>query len=212
MKTLLLSAAAVGSLALVGPALAQTAPDSPVTVEMHHGPMTRTAAVEMVQSHFAKLDANHDGFLTKAEMDSAHDRMRSNVRTRIEKRMGEKGDMPDRGAMFDRLDSNHDGSISKEEFTSAKPMTMERRVVVMKDGAEVDGHGKMGMRMHRMGMRFGGQMFEKADSNNDGKVSLQEATNAAAAHFDSADANHDGTLSPDEMRAAHQAMRAGTKS
>jgi Ca2+-binding EF-hand superfamily protein len=212
MKTLLLSAAAAGSLALVGPALAQTAPDSQMTMEMHHGPMTRTAAVQMVQSHFAKLDSNHDGFLTKAEMDSARDRMRSNVRTRIEKRMGEDGDMPDRGAMFDRLDSNHDGSISREEFTSAKPMMKERRAVVMKDGAAMDEHGKMGMRMHRMGMRFGGQMFEKADSNNDGKVSMQEATNAAAAHFDSADANHDGTLSPEEMRAAHQAMRSGSKS
>ena len=160
MKTLLLSAAAAGSLALVGPALAQTAPDSQVAIEMHHSPMTRTAAVEMVQSHFAKLDANRDGFLTKAEMDSAHDRMRSKAKTRIEKRMGEHGDMPGRGAMFDRLDSNHDGSISREEFTSAKPMTMERHVVVMKDGAAMDGHGQMGMRMHRMGMRFGGQMFE----------------------------------------------------
>lgn len=212
MKTLLLSAAAIGSLALVAPALAQTAPNSQVMIEMHHGPMTRAGVVEMVQSHFAKLDTNHDGFLTKAEMGSAHDRMRSEVRTRIEKRMGEHaGEMPDRGAMFDRLDANHDGSISRQEFTSARPM-MEKRVVVMNDGKGMAEHGKMGVRMHAMGMRFGGHMFEKADANNDGKVSIQEATNAAAAHFDSADANHDGTLSPEEMRAAHQAMRANSKS
>jgi len=208
MKTLLLSAAAAGSLALVAPALAQTAPDSQVRIEVHHGPMTRTAVVEMVQAHFAKLDANHDGFLTKAEMDSARDAMRSKMRTRIEKHMGEHGDMRDRGAMFDRLDSNHDGSISRDEFTSAKPMVKEKRVIVMNGGD----HGAMGARMHPMAMRMGGHMFEKADSNNDGRVSLQEATNAAAAHFDSADANHDGTLSPEEMRAAHQAMRAAPKS
>jgi Ca2+-binding EF-hand superfamily protein len=208
MKTLLLSAAAAGSLALVAPALAQTAPDSQVRIEVHHGPMTRTAVVEMVQAHFAKLDANHDGFLTKAEMDSAHDAMRSKIRTRIEKHMGEHGDMRDRGAMFDRLDSNHDGSISRDEFTSAKPMVKEKRVIVMNG----DDHGAMGARMHPMAMRMGGHMFEKADANNDGRVSLQEATNAAAAHFDSADADHNGTLSPEEMRAAHQAMRAAPKS
>jgi Ca2+-binding EF-hand superfamily protein len=110
--------------------------------------------------------------------------------------------------MFDRLDSNHDGSISRDEFTSAKPMVKEKRVIVMNGGDR----GAMGARMHPMAMRMGGHMFEKADANNDGRVSLQEATNAAAAHFDSADANHDGTLSPEEMRAAHQAMGAAPKS
>jgi Ca2+-binding EF-hand superfamily protein len=214
MKMLLLSAAAAGSLALVVPALAQTAPgaDGPVVVEIHKGPMTRAGVVEMVQSHFARLDSNHDGFLTRDELNSAHDRIRSKMHTRFEKRIAERGHyMPDRGAMFDRLDTNRDGYISRQEFTSAKPM-VEKRVVVMNGGEGMEEHGMKDVRIHRMGMRFGGHMFEKADSNNDGKVSIQEATNAAAAHFDSADANHDGTLSPEEMRAAHEAMRAGTKS
>jgi Ca2+-binding EF-hand superfamily protein len=208
MKTLLSSAAAAVSLAAVAPALAQSAPDSQVRIDMHHGPMTRTGVVEMVQAQFARLDANHDGFLTKAEMDSGHERMRSNVRTRIEKHMGGHADaMADRSALFDRLDANRDGSISRAEFTSAKP-TVEKRVVVMNGGE----HGAMGARMRAMGIRMGGHLFEKADSNNDGKVSIQEATSAAAAHFDSADINHDGTLSPEERRAAHQAMRASSKS
>ena len=51
-------------------------------------------------------------------------------------------------------------------------------------------------------------MFATADANKDGKVSLQEANAAAAAHFDKADANRDGTLTPEERRAAHKAMRA----
>ena len=118
------------------------------------------------------------------------------------------GSMHDRGQIFDRLDSNHDGYISRQEFTSAKPMVKEKRVIVMNGGE----HGAMRMRMHGMGMPMGGHIFEKADVNNDGRVSLQEATHAAAAHFDAADANHDGTLSREEMRAAHEAMRAASKS
>jgi Ca2+-binding EF-hand superfamily protein len=52
-----------------------------------------------------------------------------------------------------------------------------------------------------------GHMFAAADANKDGRVSLQEATAAAAAHFDRLDTNHDGVVTPDEMRAAHAAMR-----
>jgi hypothetical protein len=43
-------------------------------------------------------------------------------------------------------------------------------------------------------------MFEMADVNHDSRVSLQEATDAAARHFDMADANHDGRITPDERK------------
>jgi len=51
-----------------------------------------------------------------------------------------------------------------------------------------------------------GHLFEMADANRDGRVSLAEATDAAARHFDQADLNHDGKLTPDERRQAHQIM------
>ena len=67
------------------------------------------------------------------------------------------------------------------------------------------------MRMHGMGMGMGmgmhGQMFEMADANHDGRVSLQEMTKVALQHFDSADANHDGTLSPEERMQMHRQMK-----
>ena len=50
-----------------------------------------------------------------------------------------------------------------------------------------------------MGMSgFGGRMFDLADANHDGRVTLPEATDAALRHFDTADVNRDGQLTPDE--------------
>lgn len=209
MKTLLLSAAAIAAVA-IAPALAQSA--STEVHIMQTQPMTRAAMVQNVQEHFAKLDTNRDGFVSKDEADKARDEMHSAMHGRIETRIADHGmDMPDRREMFDRLDTNHDGSISRDEFTSAKPQVNERKVIVIKDGKE----GDTQIRMHHMGMgmRFGGHLFEMADADKDGRVSMQEATNAAAAHFDKADSNHDGTLTRDEMRAAHKGMhgRAGRR-
>lgn len=96
-------------------------------------------------------------------------------------RMGDK--------RFDRLDSNKDGVISRSEFDSAHQ--------------SMAGH-RSGMKMHG---GFAGRMFTMADGNKDGRVTIQEATAAATAHFDAADSNHDGTLSAEEMQAAHRLMR-----
>jgi hypothetical protein len=50
-------------------------------------------------------------------------------------------------------------------------------------------------------------LFEMADTNHDGRVSLAEAQAAALAHFDKADINHDGTISPDEHEQMKKVMR-----
>jgi hypothetical protein len=64
----------------------------------------------------------------------------------------------------------------------------------------------MRMHMHAGGMAMSGHLFEMADANHDGKVSLAEAQAAALAHFDKADLNHDGKITPDE-RAKGRKMR-----
>jgi hypothetical protein len=56
-------------------------------------------------------------------------------------------------------------------------------------------------------MHFGGRLFDMADSNKDGRVSLAEAQAVALAHFDKADLNHDGKITPEEREQAHQLMR-----
>jgi Ca2+-binding EF-hand superfamily protein len=56
-------------------------------------------------------------------------------------------------------------------------------------------------------MGLGGRMFELADANRDGRVSLQEATVAAYQRFDMADLNRDGRLTREE-RIQHRQQRA----
>ena len=172
---------------------------------------TRDEVVAHVREMFARLDTNRDGFVTRAEADAAHQAMAGEMREKFAKHFADGGmPHPDRGAMFDKLDTNKDGSISRQEFMSAKPDVREQHVFVMRNGegpVEMNsdpGHpGMRVMRLHAMDMGMHGRMFESADANHDGKVSLQEMTNAALQHFDSADANHDGKLSPDERMQMH---------
>ena len=173
--------------------------------------MTREAALKHVRELFTKLDANRDGVVTRAEVDALHQKMMSamNLAGGMQKRLAEHGIMMgDRGAIFDRLDVNHDGNISRQEFMAAQPQVRQERVMILRDGAGGPGMpGEMGMEHMKMHMRgagmargFGGHLFDMADANHDGRVTLQEAEAAALAHFDKADVNHDGKITPDERR------------
>jgi Ca2+-binding EF-hand superfamily protein len=226
MKMVLLSAATMVAAAAFVPAIAQTSAPAPEAAAHHvrmMQPITRAAFLQKTQKHFARLDANHDGFVTQDEVETAAQTMRARM---------SQGMTQHAAKMFDRLDTNHDGVITQAEFITAmanRPQAsgssrhapnwdrLAARFDSNHDGqisrAEFDTaraqHQQQmadgGEHMHRAG--FAAQMFAKADLNHDGRVSLQEANEAAQQWFDSADANHDGTLSPDEMRAMHKAMR-----
>jgi hypothetical protein len=58
-----------------------------------------------------------------------------------------------------------------------------------------------------MSRGFGGRMFDTADANKDGRISLDEAQQLALQHFDADDLNHDGILTPDERREARKLTR-----
>jgi hypothetical protein len=266
MKKLLIGGAAV-ALA-VAPALAQPAPPTPPGVAQGTAPptrlaplvtptephvrmmvmsdrvMTRDEVVRRVRELFTRLDTNHDGFVTQAEVEAFHQKlagMGEMGREMAEKARGmaDMGremaqripevamPMPDRAAMFDKLDTNHDGVISRDEFMAAKPELRRERVMIMRsDAAATPGQAPMppmdgnkmefrfeqrgamhgGMGMHR-GMGFAGHLFEMADTNHDGRVSLAEAEAAALAHFDKADLNHDGKITPEERQQAHALRR-----
>jgi len=195
-----LAGAAIAQTPIAQPApVAQAAPLPPRADRID----TRDEMVAKVREHFAKADTNRDGFLTKEEMDAGHSAMRDHFRQRFADRGGMDHRMGEPGQAFDRLDTNKDGAISRDEFAKAHEQRIERRVV-LKDGQaapDVPGMAPEGRRMHRMGGgMMGGHMFEMADLNKDGRVTLQEATDAAAKHFDMADANHDGRITPEERK------------
>jgi Ca2+-binding EF-hand superfamily protein len=168
---------------------------------------------------FNQLDLNRDGFITADELASSkakfEERQSRNAPKRAEK-------------AFDRLDTNHDGEVTQAEL-AARPSTRKSatgkhrpagssllaRADSNKDGtltrAEYEAaiaSGKIKSRHGNMRGNALARLFEIADANKDGKVSLEEAQKAALEQFDSADVNHDGVLSPDERRQAIKSERS----
>lgn len=191
---LLASAAAI---AQVTPSTAPQAPRHPMAAKVQ----TRAEVQAKVAEHFAKVDTNRDGVITKAEADAAAQAFRGKWSERAKDRRDDRGDR-----MFERLDSNRDGAVSRAEWDAGQAQREQRIASHDRDGdGRRDGH----MRGGKHGMsRLSGHMFEMADANKDGRVTLQEAQAAALRHFDMADANHDGQITPDERRQMHERMRA----
>jgi Ca2+-binding EF-hand superfamily protein len=67
-------------------------------------------------------------------------------------------------------------------------------------------HGQRGDGMGMMGFAMG-EAFARADANNDGKVTREEATVWLAARFAEIDANKDGGLTVEEIRVYYDARR-----
>ena len=202
MKEFLIGAAGI---VLAGAAFAQAQPVAPVppAPPMAERVHTRADMLAKVREHFARMDANKDGALTRDEAQAGRKIVKERMIEKMREGHGDRMVMRDPNAAFDRLDANKDGAISRDEFAKGREIRIERRMVT-KDGGH-EGMAHKGMRMHRFGM-MGGHMFDMADANKDGRVTLQEATDAAARHFDMADANRDGRVTPEERRQMHRQM------
>lgn len=189
-KGLILAAVMAGT---AGAALAQTPGVAPMAP---HGPghmaatQTRDAVVARVRDHFARADANRDGFVAADEMQAMHGQRKAK---RMAMRGANAGQRANPGAMFDRLDANRDNMISRDEFERGRAVRAERR------GA--------GLRGQRMALRGQGGMLRRADADRDGRVSLAEAQAAALARFDRVDLNRDGRITPEERQQLRQQRR-----
>lgn len=180
-------------------------PGGPGPRGMAMQPVTRAEADAAVVKAFARMDLNHDGAITRGEIvDAREARMRERRRAH-------------RDREFSTLDTNRDGALSRGEFDTPPGPPLPPVAATGAAGAAPPApngdHGPGGWRgpMGGGGMfaMFGERMFDQADANRDGKVTLAEARTAALALFDHVDANHDGTLSPDEQRAAREVLFGG---
>ena len=213
MAKYLLGGAMAAALVAISPALAQV-PGQPVPqAQAYPGQPawqgrasvhTRAEVANHVRTMFARLDTNRDGYLVKAEADAARANFRQFAGNRGRQGAKPGGRQAKGGAAFDRLDANHDGAITRSEFDAVRAQRVARR--------DVNGDGRPDARAgRRMGGGMGGlggRMFDMADLNRDGRVTLQEATNAALRHFDTADVNRDGQLTPQERMQSRERLRA----
>jgi Ca2+-binding EF-hand superfamily protein len=128
-------------------------------------PLTRATVITNANASFAQIDANHDGVITKDELDKyAHAQQRAQAVARNR-------------AAFDALDTNHDGSLSREEF--AKLADRLPPLDVSKLFAQFDAKhdGRVTLEEFRAPTLA---EFDSMDTNHDGVVSPEEARAAAA--------------------------------
>ena len=148
---------------------------------------------------FARADADRDGFITQVETQAIKGQARGQRAERAQR--GQRAADPARRAqMFERLDANRDNMISRDEWARAEAMRGQKMAQ------------RQAIRGQRMAMRGGamrgGAMLRMADADNDSRVSLQEATNAALQRFDRVDANRDGSVTRDERQQRRQQQEA----
>jgi Ca2+-binding EF-hand superfamily protein len=190
---LLASAAAIGQVAPVPP----TAPGTSTSRPFADKAQTRADVQAKIAEHFTRIDTNRDGVITKAEADAAVVAFSGQRAERSNERRDKRGDR-----VFERLDTNRDGNITPAEWDASQAQRGQRIA-----GRRHRGSGRKHGGMHGMGS-FGGHMFEMADGNKDGRVTLQEAQAAALRHFDMVDANRDGRITREERLQMHERLRA----
>lgn len=125
---------------------------------------------DRAENMFSRMDTNKDGSITVAEMRAA------------------------RGEMFTRIDSNKDGKVTKAEAEAGRKRG---------PGPGGDGRGGPG------GPEGRGGGLAAADTNKDGTVTRAEWDAQPLPMFDRADANNDGKLTMQEMAALRGGRRPG---
>jgi hypothetical protein len=124
MNKFLIAGVATAAIVGLAPALAQTARTTPQAHTSHHGAKVHTRAeVEAkVARHFARVDTNGDGFVTRAEGQAAAQVMHAKFEQRMaQRRTGARaGGMHRMGErMFKMADANNDGRVSLQEAQAA---------------------------------------------------------------------------------------------
>lgn len=227
MPRLLIGGVIAAAVAASVPAFAEPAPAAGQAAK------SRADLQAAAQKRFLRMDADRDGFVTKAEADA--------LTARRGERREQRANRFDPAKIFAKLDADGNGSITRAEAEAARTARAERRQAKGKpaaahavafgnlferadanrDGilsrAEFDAAPPRGGKRHA-GMRHGrgkggmaARLITRGDANQDGRVSLAEAQQQAAARFDRLDRNRDGQVTREERIEARQQRRAQRK-
>jgi hypothetical protein len=140
--------------------LAQTAAPAPAKPAAA-APPTKATIEAQVKANFAKVDANHDGKVDRAESDKFHATAAAAQDARRKQVLA---------SAFDKLDSDKNGQISRKEFDAANPQRAATKNAWF-DANDIDKNGKVEI---NEAMAKAQRNFEMLDKDNNGVLSAQE--------------------------------------
>lgn len=144
-----------------------------------------------MQDHFAQLDRDKDGFLSRQELER-HGRQMTRRARAVD-------------VLFIFIDANPDDTVSHGELQQAYDML--RKIDANNDG-KLDPKELAGAREHFVKERVE-NMFRELDTNKDGKLTRAEASGMPTEQFGRLDSNKDDVLSKEELLKAAAARHGG---
>ena len=134
-------------------------------------PVARADLIKALNANFAAADTNHDGFLSKAEIEAAEAKSLQQLQAARERQLR---------AEFNQLDTNHDGQLSFQEFVaiagSIKANETTDQILARLDKNH---DGKVSLDEY---LAPNLQKFDAADTNHDGIVTPAELSAYNKAH------------------------------
>jgi Ca2+-binding EF-hand superfamily protein len=148
------------------------------------------AGEPFVLRHFDEIDADHNGQLSRTEIETWAAQMRAQFQAQVQER-------------FKAADTNSDGLLSRDEARLGAP-----RLYLHFEFVDANGDGQVSVAELEQ-LRDPAVMRQRvldrvrqADQNHDGKLNLAEmqvSFPGLAEHFSELDRDHDGFLTPDDF-------------
>ena len=128
--------------------------------------------IKSAAANFDKVDTNHDGNLSAAEIDAAQVHAQEQAGANIAQRMTQE---------FTKLDTDKSGQLSLAEFRAAAPTVRApstKASATAMQRLDTNKDGKISVEEYRAPILAG---FDRLDTNHDGTLSADERAKAQAA-------------------------------
>ena len=152
------SVRALGALLMLLTASAAAAQPNPAVTTAQ--PLSRAAFIATMDGEFRKLDANHDGVATRAEVDAQQQRIAAATINQSAR------------TLFAQLDADHNGQVSVDEFIRANLAQMKKAdSAAVMNRLDTNHDAKVSAVEYRILTLAG---FDRLDTDRDGILTIQE--------------------------------------